>query len=78
MSGSNKFFYILSGIVSIILGIFLLLNPLINLFAFTWVMSIIFFANAISGIINYFRLPSAMRSGWHLIGGIINALFGSI
>ena len=63
MSGSNKFFYILSGIVSIILGIFLLLNPLINLFAFTWVMSIIFFANAISG-------------GWHLIGGIINALFG--
>ena len=76
MSGSNKFFYILSGIVSIILGIFLLLNPLINLFAFTWVMSIIFFANAISGIINYFRLPSAMRSGWHLIGGIINALYG--
>ena len=31
MSGSSKFFFILSGIVSIILGIFLLLNPVINL-----------------------------------------------
>ena len=33
MSGSSKFFFILSGIVSIILGIFLLLNPVINLIA---------------------------------------------
>ena len=33
MSGSSKFFFILSGIVSIILGIFLLLNPVTNLIA---------------------------------------------
>ena len=43
MSGSSKFFFILSGIVSIILGIFLLLNPVINLIAFAWLFSIIFF-----------------------------------
>ena len=76
MSGSSKFFFILSGIVSIILGIFLLLNPVINLMAFAWLFSIIFFVNAVSSIINYFMLPSELRSGWYLISGIINALFG--
>ena len=55
MSGSSKFFFILSGIVSIILGIFLLLNPVINLIAFAWLFSIIFFVSAVSSIINYLR-----------------------
>ncbi|MDU6913557.1 MAG: DUF308 domain-containing protein [Veillonella sp.] len=76
MSGSSKFFFILSGIVSIILGIFLLLNPVINLIAFAWLFSIIFFVSAVSSIINYFTLSSELRSGWYLISGIINALFG--
>lgn len=76
MSGSSKFFFILSGIVSIILGIFLLLNPFTNLIAFAWLFSIIFFVNAVSSIINYFMLPAELRSGWYLISGIINALFG--
>ena len=76
MSGSSKFFFIISGIVSIILGIFLLVNPVINLMAFAWLFSIIFFVSAVSSIINYFMLPSELRSGWYLIGGIINALFG--
>ena len=71
----SKFFFILSGIVSIILGIFLLLNPVINLIALPG-FSIIFFVNAVSSIINYFTLPSELRSGWYLISGIINALFG--
>ena len=57
MSGSSKFFFIVSGIVSIILGIFLLLNPAINLMAFAWLFSIIFFVSAVSSIINYFMLP---------------------
>ena len=56
MSGSSKFFFIVSGIVSIILGIFLLLNPVINLMAFAWLFSIIFFVSAVSSIINYFML----------------------
>ena len=72
MSGSSKFFFIVSGI----LGIFLLLNPVINLMAFAWLFSIIFFVNAVSSIINYFMLPAELRSGWYLISGIINALFG--
>ncbi len=76
MSGSSKFFFIVSGIVSIILGIFLLLNPVINLIAFAWLFSIIFFVSAVSSIINYFTLSSELRSGWYLISGIINALFG--
>ena len=76
MSGSSKCFFIVSGIVSIILGIFLLLNPVINLMAFAWLFSIIFFVNAVSSIINYFMLPAELRSGWYLISGIINALFG--
>ena len=76
MSGSSKFFFILSGIVSIILGIFLLLNPFTNLMAFAWLFSSIFFVNAVSSIINYFMLPPELRSGWYLISGIINALFG--
>ena len=76
MSGSSKFFFILSGIVSIILGIFLLLNPVINLIAFAWLFSIIFFVSAVSSIINYITLSSELRSGWYLISGIINALFG--
>ena len=76
MSGSSKFFFILSGILSIILGIFLLLNPVINLMAFAWLFSIIFFVSAVSSIINYFMLPPELRSGWYLISGIINALFG--
>ena len=42
MSGSSKFFFILSGIVSIILGIFLLLNPVINLIAFAWLFLLSF------------------------------------
>ena len=71
MSGSSKFFFILSGIVSIILGIFLLLNPVINLIAFAWLFSIIFFVSAVSSIINYFTLSSELRSGWYLISGII-------
>ena len=78
MSGSSKFFFIVSGIVSIILGIFLLLNPVINLMAFAWLFSIIFFVNAVSSIINYFMLPAELRSGWYLISGIINALFGMV
>ena len=74
MSGSSKFFFILSGIVSIILGIFLLLNPAISLIAYAWLFSIIFFVSAVSSIINYFTLSSELRSGWYLISGIINAL----
>ena len=76
MSGSRKFFFILSGHLSIILGIFLLLNPVINLMAFAWLFSIIFFVSAVSSIINYFMLPPELRSGWYLISGIIIALFG--
>ena len=52
MSGSSKFFFILSGIVSIILGIFLLLNPAISLIAYAWLFSNIFFVSAVSSIIN--------------------------
>ncbi len=63
MSGSSKFFFIVSGIVSIILGIFLLLNPVINLMAFAWLFSIIFFVSAVSSIINYFMLPPEIASG---------------
>lgn len=44
--------------------------------AFAWLFSIIFFVNAVSSIINYFMLPAELRSGWYLISGIINALFG--
>lgn len=76
MSGLSRFFFILSGIISIILGIYLLLNPVINLMAFAWLFSIIFFVSAVSSIINYFMLPAELRSGWYLIDGIINALFG--
>ncbi|MFR5650953.1 MAG: DUF308 domain-containing protein [Veillonella parvula] len=65
MSGSSKFFFIVSGIVSIILGIFLLLNPVINLMAFAWLFSIIFFVSAVSSIINYFYV-----AGWLHVAGI--------
>ena len=44
--------------------------------AFAWLFSIIFFVNAVSSIINYFMLPAELRSGWYLISGIINDLFG--
>jgi len=78
MSGSSKFFFIVSGIVSIILGIFLLLNPVINLMAFAWLFSIIFFVSAVSSIINYFMLPPELRSGWYLISGIINLIVADL
>ena len=73
MSGSSKFFFILSGIVSIILGIFLLLNPVINLIAFAWLFSIIFFVSAVSSIINYFTLSSELRSGWGFFMGAFHS-----
>ena len=77
MSGSSKFFFILSGIVSIILGIFLLLNPVINLIAFAWLFSIIFFVSAVSSIINYFTLSSELRLSLIHISEPTRPRFGS-
>ena len=76
MSGSSKFFFILSGIVSIILGYSYLLNPVINSYSFCLAFFYYLFVSAVSSIINYFTLSSELRSGWYLISGIINALFG--
>ncbi|WP_251423956.1 DUF308 domain-containing protein [Veillonella agrestimuris] len=71
----KKVLVILLALLNIIIGAYLLANPVENLLAFAWVMSIFLLFNAIANFVRYFALPKEFRSGWYLLSAFISALF---
>lgn len=73
MNKQTKWFSILSGVFSVIAGLYMLIHPAASLSSLTLFFAIIFLINGITETINYFSKDSE-KSGWTLFHGIITVL----
>lgn len=67
---------VLLGIVYILVGVYLLLNPIAGLLSLTLGLAIYFFAEGILEFILAFRLRPLPGSGWLFIYGIVTIILG--
>jgi uncharacterized membrane protein HdeD (DUF308 family) len=73
LSGGMKVLAAIFAVLTVIIGIFLLIFPGL----IVWMFSAAVFIYGIQLIIRYITMKD-MRSGWDIISGIINILFGAI
>ncbi len=72
----RKFMWILSGICLLILGIYLMLNPLSALNYIAILLAIIIVIQGIAGIVEYSNSKDRSGKGWDLFAAILNTIFG--
>lgn len=72
----KKFMWIFSGICLMILGIYLILNPLVALNYIAITLAIIILIQGVAGIIDYSNSKDTAGKGWDLFSAIINTIFG--
>jgi uncharacterized membrane protein HdeD (DUF308 family) len=71
-------FHVLSAIVFVIGGLYLLMHPLMGLGTLTLLLAGVILAMGIFEIIAYFRHRDAAASGWLLFNGIVALLLGGL
>lgn len=76
MKQSSKTFMIIAGVLYAILGIYLLMNPEVNLLGLSLYLSFIVLFGGISEISTYWKEPAGMRDGWILASGILSVVIG--
>jgi uncharacterized membrane protein HdeD (DUF308 family) len=69
-------FQILSAVVFVLGGLYILTHPLLALGALTALLAVVILAEGIFDIITYFRLQREHPSGWMLLNGIVALLLG--
>lgn len=75
----SRWFLGISGILSIILGFWTLLNPVISVLSMTWIFGILFIASGITSIISWFENRDKEHNSISMIlNGILSASLGSI
>jgi uncharacterized membrane protein HdeD (DUF308 family) len=67
---------LLVGLAYICFGGYLIARPAVGVVSLTLVLASLFLVEGIFNIVQYFRAPSALRSGWFLIDGIVTLLLG--
>ncbi|MBF0713719.1 DUF308 domain-containing protein [Gemella sp. GH3] len=76
MKQSEKWLYIIAGILQIILAIYLIVNPTVNLLSLSWMLSFGILVGGISEIISYLNFKKENRDNWLLFSGIIGIIVG--
>lgn len=72
----KNFMWVFSGICLLILGIYLILNPLVALNYIAIMLAIIILIQGIAGIIDYSNLKKKSGKQWELFSAILNTIFG--
>ena len=72
------FFQILSAVVFLIGGFYLLTHPLLAIGTLTVLLAAVIFAEGVFDIITYFRLQREHPSGWMLLNGIVALVLGGL
>jgi uncharacterized membrane protein HdeD (DUF308 family) len=72
------FFHVLSAIVFIVGGYYLVTHPLLAVGTLTAVLALVIFAEGVFDIITYFRLQREHPSGWMLLNGIVALVLGGL
>ncbi len=67
---------LLVGLAYICFGGYLIARPAVGVVSLTLVLASLFLIEGIFDIVQYFRAPSVMRSGWYLLDGIVTLLLG--
>lgn len=67
---------LLVGIAYICFGVYLIARPAVGVVSLTLVLASLFLVEGIFDIVQYFRAPSILRSGWFLVDGIVTLLLG--
>jgi uncharacterized membrane protein HdeD (DUF308 family) len=75
-SGRSVVFHLLLGIVAIVAGFLLVLNPLAGVVSITLIMGIYFFIDGIFRVFLAFQLQPAANWGWVLLNGILTIVLG--
>lgn len=76
MKNSIKWWYVIGGSVQVILSIYLLMNPGVNLLSISWMLSFGVLFSGVSEIVYYFSKDKSERDGWLLFSGILGLLVG--
>jgi uncharacterized membrane protein HdeD (DUF308 family) len=72
------FFQILSAVVFLIGGFYLLTHPLLAISTLTVLLAAVIFAEGVFDIITYFRLQREHPSAWMLLNGIVALVLGGL
>ena len=72
------FFQILSAVVFLVAGYYLLTHPQLAVGTLTALLALVIFAEGIFDIITYFRLQRESPSGWMLLNGIVALVLGGL
>src|SRR5215472_5645441 len=72
------FFQILSAVVFVVAGLYLLTHPVMAIGTLTVLLALVIFAEGVFDIITYFRLQREHPSGWMLLNGIVALLLGGL
>ncbi len=67
-------FQILSAIVFVLGGLYILTHPLLAIGTLTVLLAVVIFATGVFEIITYFRLQREQTSAWRLVNGIVAVL----
>lgn len=73
---SVRWWYVLGGVLQVLLAIYLLMHPGVNLLSISWMISFGVLFAGISEVVAYFSLDRSLRDGWVLCSGIIGILVG--
>jgi uncharacterized membrane protein HdeD (DUF308 family) len=73
-----KQFSLWSGIIALLVGIFLFIHPFTTTALIAWLIAFIVLFSGIASLIAYFSEESGKRTLWHLVQGIISIVFGAI
>jgi uncharacterized membrane protein HdeD (DUF308 family) len=69
---------LLVGLAYICFGGYLIARPALGVVTLTLLLASLFLVEGIFNIILYFRAPSAMRSSWFVLDGIVTLLLGAM
>lgn len=72
MSKQLKWFLLLAGILSLIVGFNIFANQALSLASMTLIFALVFAVQGISEIVNYFK--AEVKNGWNLFGGVVTLL----
>ncbi|KXT78790.1 DUF308 domain-containing protein [Streptococcus sp. DD13] len=75
MTSSKQFFSLFSGIIYLLIGIIIFVNPIDTLMSLSWLISVGLFIHALNALFNYYRMETAQRQAVYLLEIGINLIF---
>lgn len=73
---SQKWLTVFSGVIALVLGIYLFINPDVTVGSLSWLFALLMFFTGTTEFVAYFSLPRAERSFWALFSVLISLFFG--